>query len=162
MVLQRLQSLYLLIAAIFLGIFTFTTSTTITNGENEFLIGALATGAAGKTAPNFVLCVLNALTAILALITIFKFKNLKLQLKLCSICILLTIVIAISIAILTYQALKGGELHDAQQRSAWIGCSVFLLGTQRRSKRQKNNSKQREFQIINYFFTSHTLTFYKI
>lgn len=66
MVLQRLQSLYLLIAAIFLGIFTFTTSTTITNGENEFLIGALATGAAGKTAPNFVLCVLNALTAILS------------------------------------------------------------------------------------------------
>lgn len=85
MVLQRLQSLYLLIAAIFLGIFTFTTSTTITNGENEFLIGALATGTAGNTAPNFVLCVLNALTAILALITIFKFKNLKLQLKLCSI-----------------------------------------------------------------------------
>ena len=131
MVLQRLQSLYLLIAAIFLGIFTFTTSTTITNGENEFLIGALATGAAGKTAPNFVLCVLNALTAILALITIFKFKNLKLQLKLCSICILLTIVIAISIAILTYQALNGGEFH-VMLSNIMLGLAVVFFYLARR------------------------------
>lgn len=131
MVLQRLQSLYLLIAAIFLGIFTFTTSTTITNGENEFLIGALATGAAGKTAPNFVLYVLNALTAILELITIFKFKNLKLQLKLCSICILLTIVIAISIAILTYQALNGGEFHVTLS-NALLGLAVVFFYLARR------------------------------
>ena len=87
--------------------------------------------AAGNTAPNFVLCVLNALTAILALITIFKFKNLKLQLKLCSICILLTFVIAISIAILTYQALKGGELH-VMLSNALLGLAVVFFYLARR------------------------------
>ncbi len=112
MVLQRLQSLYLLIAAILLGIFTFTTSTTISTPENEIIVGAFASGDTQSTAPNFVLCLLNALTVILAIITIFKYKNLKLQLKLCSICILLTIVTAISIAILSFQAMTdGSQIH---------------------------------------------------
>ncbi|MDO4511021.1 MAG: DUF4293 family protein [Bacteroidales bacterium] len=111
MVLQRLQSLYLLIAAILLGVFTFTTSTTITTGDTQYLIGAMATGTGAEAAPNYVLCILNALTAVLALVTIFKYKNLKLQLKLCSICITLTLAIAASIGILTYQAMNGGEVQ---------------------------------------------------
>lgn len=127
MVLQRLQSLYLLIAAILMVVFTFSTYATITNGQQEYIIGALATGNVGSTAPNYVLCILNALTAVLALITIFKFKNLKLQLKLCSICIMLSVVIAIAIAILAYMALENGELQILLSNLMLAFALVFFI-----------------------------------
>lgn len=126
MVLQRLQSLYLLIAAILMVVFTFTTSTTITTGQEEYVIGALATGHSGSTEPNYVLCILNALTAVLAIITIFKFKNLKLQLKLCSICIMLSLVIAIAIFILTYMQLNGGEIQVSANNALLALAVVFF------------------------------------
>lgn len=127
MVLQRLQSLYLLIAAILLGIFNFTTSTTITTAANETIVGAMACGNVQHATPNYVLCVLNTLNVVLAIITIFKFKNLKLQLKLCSISILLCIVSAISIAILTFQEMSAGsQLHISPQNIYLVLSIVFF------------------------------------
>lgn len=111
MVLQRLQSLYLLLAVIFLGVFLFSTSVSFTAGENKYVIGALACGPEGSALPNYALCVLNVLTAVLAFITIFKYRNLKLQLKLCSICILLTLALTASIAVLAFQAQSFGDLN---------------------------------------------------
>lgn len=128
MVLQRLQSLYLLIAAILLGIFAFTTPVTV--GTDNGVISIAAIGACN---PNYVLLVLIALTAILAFITIFKYKNLKLQLQLCSVCMLLTLVIAMAIGILAYQAIPEGTYSlDVEWHSLLLVGALLLLWLARR------------------------------
>lgn len=62
---QRFQSLFLLLATILMGIFSFST--------------------VGISSDTIHVVVLSVLSAILPLITIFKFKNLRLQKKLCCI-----------------------------------------------------------------------------
>lgn len=131
MVLQRLQSLYLLLAVIFLGVFQFSTSVSFVAGQSEYLIGPLDFGINGSATPNYVLCVLNVLTAVLACITIFKYRDLKLQIKLCSICILLVLAQVVSIAVLAYQAKNYGEVHISLS-NVWLALSFVLMFLARR------------------------------
>lgn len=84
MVIQRKQSLFLLIAAIVMGIYAFMPLLIKSNGD--LLLGGVSfDGMSG------IIFVLNCLVALLSLITIFKFKSLKFQKKLCVINILLII-----------------------------------------------------------------------
>lgn len=83
MVIQRKQSLFLLIAAILMGIYAFMPSLWDTNGKT--ILGGYSEGV------DMVPFILSCLTALLSFITIFKFKSLRFQKSLCVVNILLII-----------------------------------------------------------------------
>ncbi len=106
MVIQRLQTLYLLIATVLMVVFAFCPSVIIQPGGPEYAIGVLNTGVAGATHPDLLMTTVGALTVLLSLITIFKFKNLKLQMKLCSINAALTVTLLL-ISVILALTLRG-------------------------------------------------------
>lgn len=95
MVIQRKQSLFLLIAAILMGVFAFMPSLIDANGTA--MLGGYSKGV------DLIPFILSCLVALLSLITIFKFKNLRLQKILCVVNIILiisTLVTICSIALM--------------------------------------------------------------
>ena len=84
MVIQRKQSLFLLLAAILMGLYAF--MPLLINARGEVMLGGMTFEGIGG-----VVFILNCLVALLLLITIFKFKSLRFQKKLCIINILLII-----------------------------------------------------------------------
>ena len=82
MVIQRKQSLFLLIAAILMGIYAFMPQ--LINARGDVIMGGMCLEGL-ESIPFF----LNRLIALLSFITIFKFKSLKFQKTLCIINILL-------------------------------------------------------------------------
>lgn len=84
MVIQRKQSLFLLIASILMGVYAFMPLLNSSNGE-------VILGGMNFSGMDGVIFILNCLVALLSLITIFKFKCLRFQKKLCVINILLII-----------------------------------------------------------------------
>ena len=91
MVLQRLQSLYLFIVAIIMAVYAFTSSVSMGCAEK-----ALDT--------NLYLLVLEGLVVIMAIVTIFKYKNLKFQMTLCAVLMLITIALIASVCIVVFSA----------------------------------------------------------
>lgn len=84
MVIQRKQSLFLLLAAILMGLYAF--MPLLINARGEVMLGGMTFEGIGG-----VVFILNCLVALLSLITIFKFKSLRFQKKLCIINILLIV-----------------------------------------------------------------------
>lgn len=84
MVIQRKQSLFLLLAAILMGLYAF--MPLLINARGDVMLGGMTFEGIGG-----VVFILNCLVALLSLITIFKFKNLRFQKKLCIINILLIV-----------------------------------------------------------------------
>lgn len=84
MVIQRKQSSFLLITAILMGVYAFMPSLIDANG-NVILGGICLHGV------NAIPFILNCLVALLAFVTIFKFKSLGFQKTLSVVCILLII-----------------------------------------------------------------------
>lgn len=101
MVIQRLQTLFLLIAAILAGLFTFLTLAQINTEEFSYIFSTLGFSIEGITTqptPNeghvgftCYLFALSLLGVVLPLINIFLFKNLRLQKKICLISIVIEI-----------------------------------------------------------------------
>ncbi|MBQ2165130.1 MAG: DUF4293 family protein [Muribaculaceae bacterium] len=83
MVIQRKQSLYLLIVAILMGIFAF--MPTLMDANGKVILGGFGQGI------DLIPFMLNCLVSLLAFITIFKFKNLKLQKSLTVVGVLLVV-----------------------------------------------------------------------
>ncbi len=83
MVIQRKQSLFLLIAAILMGIFAFMPSLWDANGNT--ILGGYGEGV------DMIPFILSCLTALLSFFAIFKFKSLRFQKILCVVNILLII-----------------------------------------------------------------------
>ena len=81
MVIQRKQSLFLLIAAILMGIYAF--MALLINAKGEVILGGMTFDGIGG-----VIFILNCLVALLSFVTIFKFKSMRFQKKLCIISIL--------------------------------------------------------------------------
>ena len=100
MVIQRIQTLYLLVALVMMAAFAFLTSFSFDVAGNEYVVGTLATGVDGKTSINLLMLCLNGLVVVLTAIAIFSYKNLKLQKRLCSISIILLIALLISIGVM--------------------------------------------------------------
>ena len=99
MVLQRFQSVYLLIAVILMVVFAFFPALTFHLGDKTVLYGALETGRAGNLHINPLLFTLSILITFLAFIDIFLFKNLQRQMTVCfvDIIIILSMLVAICI-----------------------------------------------------------------
>ena len=68
MVIQRKQSLFLLLAAILMGLYAF--MPLLINARGEVMLGGMTFEGIGG-----VVFILNCLVALLSLITIFKFKS---------------------------------------------------------------------------------------
>lgn len=98
MVLQRIQTLYLLIAAILMAVFTFMPVFQLTNDSGVYAVGALATCGVNQT--SFVLLNLDILIVALALVTIFKYKNLKSQMTFTKVLLMLVITLLVCIGVM--------------------------------------------------------------
>lgn len=98
MVIQRIQTLYLLLVAVLMGIFTFLPVIGINVDGNNLAIGAFETCCV--THPSWLLLTLDALIVVLSVIAIFKYKDLKGQLRLVSIVVLMVVLLLVCITVL--------------------------------------------------------------
>ena len=103
--LQRIQSVYLFLAAVAVAVFAFMPAV-VSAADGHAILTAVKPDAEGM---YLVLLCMCGLIALLALITIFKYKTLKAQKRLCKINILFVLAMLVSIGIITYaqpEALK--------------------------------------------------------
>ena len=98
MVIQRIQSVYLLLVAVLMGIFMFFPVIGGNVEGKDELVGALMTN--GVTTQSLWLLALDALVAVLALIAIFKYKDLKGQIRLTGILILLILTLLVCVGVM--------------------------------------------------------------
>lgn len=126
MVIQRIQTLYLLVALVLMAIFAFLTSFTITTGSGVFQVGAVYHGIVGQTSPHMLLLCLNALIVVITAIAIFSYKNLKFQLRLCFISLLLTMALFASLVVMAVTGKSEGELCISFSNIMPILAIVFI------------------------------------
>jgi len=105
MVLQRWQSVFLFLAAIAMAVFTFMPVMGLVTDNGTATLSALGCNEDGIS--STVLLVLDCLIVILSLVTIFKYRDLKLQQRLCKINILL--LIALIVVIMTMWLMQRGQ-----------------------------------------------------
>ncbi|MBQ1798391.1 MAG: DUF4293 domain-containing protein [Muribaculaceae bacterium] len=104
MVLQRWQTVYLLVAAILMAVFAFFPAIEIVTPQAVYAIGATTCSASTCVSqPDVLLLILNVLIVVMALITTFSYRNLKRQMRLCSITAAITLALVITIGLLAYR-----------------------------------------------------------
>lgn len=101
MVIQRIQSVYLLIAVILMVVFAFFPALTFELGGRQFVYGALEAGKVGVTHTHIspLMLMLVVLISLLALIDIFLFKNLQRQMTVCFVDIIIGLAMLVAICI---------------------------------------------------------------
>lgn len=102
MVIQRIQSVYLLIAVILMVIFAFFPALTFNFGDREFVYGALEAGRVGFTHVDPLMLTLTILISVFALVDIFLFKNLSRQMTFCFATIIIALAMIIAIAVVAF------------------------------------------------------------
>ncbi len=98
MVIQRWQSVVLLIACAVMAFFSFGDLATVVNDLGTFTFSAMGYadgGSAGVAASTWYFFAISLLSAILPLIAIFRYRNLRLQKRLCSISALIMAAVAV-------------------------------------------------------------------
>ena len=98
MVLQRWQSVFLFLAAIAMAVFTFMPVMTFDTESGQLALRAL--DGSGGESMGYLLLTLDGLITVLLLSTIFKYRDLKLQQRLCKICLLLIVALMACIAVI--------------------------------------------------------------
>lgn len=129
MVIQRWQSVLLLIAAVMMGIFSFGSLgqfqlqeyTLNFSSWGIYSEGVPTDGAQAVSVPTIYLTTISVLSALLFLIDIFLFKKLSLQKKVCYIALLTTCATIIQTAILGYTAIEGASVSWSS-----LICSPFI------------------------------------
>ena len=117
MVIQRLQNLYLLLAAIMMAIFVFAPVMNVTSDAGLFTLSALSTGiVCNPMQPHWLLLCLDVLIVVMLVATLFKFKDLRLQMKLCKVDITLLVALILSIFVMWF--LQRG--HGIAVMSLWM------------------------------------------
>ena len=101
MVLQRLQSVYLLIAAVLMSVYSFSTIAEL-GIDSASVDLAMFNNIMPGVEYMWGFFAISILVAILAFITIFTYKTLKLQRSLCRICGCVTTVLLASLMIILY------------------------------------------------------------
>ena len=129
MVIQRIQSVYLLIAIILMVVFAFFPALTFVLGDKTVLYGALETGRAGHLAINPLLFTLTVLITLLALIDFFLYKNLTRQMTVCLVDIVIVLSMLVAICI---QAFVVGNREGWVVTWQWylllpIAAIIFLM-----------------------------------
>jgi hypothetical protein len=99
MVIQRIQSVYLLLAVILMIVFAFFPALSFDLADKTVLYGALESGRAGHMHINPLLITLIILISFLAIIDIFLYKNLQRQMTVCFVDIIIGIAMLIAICV---------------------------------------------------------------
>lgn len=99
MVIQRIQSVYLLIAIILMVVFAFFPALTFELGGRQFVYGALEAGKVGVTHIDPLMLTLIILISLIALMDIFLYKNLQRQMTVCFVDILIGIAMIVAICV---------------------------------------------------------------
>ena len=135
MVIQRWQSLLLLVAAVMMGCFTFfsigqvaTTDYTFNFTSMGFTYEGEATDGApsGTFLPTWYFFALSLTSAVLLLIDIFLYGNLRLQKRVAWVSVLLIVASAAVCATLGYTAVEGGSIEWSELVIAPL---IALIGT---------------------------------
>lgn len=108
MVIQRIQSVYLLIAVILMAVFAFFPALTFDMGGREFVYGALEAGKVGVTHIDPLMLMLIVLICFLAIVDIFLYKNLQRQMTVCFVDIIIGLAMLVAICIEAF-VLNGKE-----------------------------------------------------
>ena len=99
MVIQRIQSLFLLIAVILMVVFAFFPALSFELADKTVLYGALETGRAGNLHVDPLLLMLVILISFLAIVDIFLYKNLQRQMTVCFVDIIIGLAMLVAIGI---------------------------------------------------------------
>ncbi len=99
MVIQRIQSVYLLIAIILMAVFAFFPALTFQLGGRDFVYGALEAGKVGVTHIDPLMLMLIILIVFLAIVDIFLFKNLQRQMTVCFVDIIIGLAMLVAIGV---------------------------------------------------------------
>lgn len=129
MVIQRWQSLLLLIAVVLMACFSFVSLGQIQTTDYTFNFTALGlcsegqptAGANPPCVSTWYLFAVSILSAVISLVAIFTYKKLPLQKNLCLIAVLLIICVIIAAAVIAYQSFDGASISW----SSWV-CAPFL------------------------------------
>lgn len=82
---QRIQTLYLLIAAAFMAVALFSPLAVFNVGNEEFTLSAFSLSGTVESRSTLWLGILLAASAVLPLVTLFLFKRRQLQIRLCAV-----------------------------------------------------------------------------
>lgn len=128
MVIQRIQTLYLIIAIILMAVFAFFPALTFELGDRQFVYGALEAGKVGVTHIDPLMLMLVVLICFLAIVDIFLYRNLQRQMTVCFVDIILGLAMLVAIAI---QAYLLGTRDGVTLTGKWTVClpvlSIFFL-----------------------------------
>lgn len=113
MVIQRIQSVYLLIAAVLMALVCFVVPVASVASEDGSSMGIYI-----YNLPT--LFILNLLTAVILLISIFLFKKLKFQMSVVKVCIVLILCSAAIEAVVLYSQVADVVIN-------WVGSALMLL-----------------------------------
>lgn len=130
MVIQRWQSVLLLLAVVFMSMFCVT----------PYAILEVANGVTSSFEPatSPVFLILNVAVAILLLIDIFLFKNLKLQMRIAKVNIILIVASIISLGVMCYTMVSSASFdtfeitYSVLYIVAALLCAIFALRFMRR------------------------------
>ncbi|MCH5216697.1 MAG: DUF4293 domain-containing protein [Muribaculaceae bacterium] len=138
MVIQRIQSLWLFIAAVLLGIFSFTTYVDFSTPFGNFALSVMSIDKTelievSESVPNTVYSwmyfALDILISLFIFIVIFLYKNIKRQCKYAYMSLLLTICFTASIGIYSYMVLNYWQMLDYRITAAIVLpiCSIIFI-----------------------------------
>lgn len=150
MVIQRWQSVLLLVAAVMMGLASFSTLATIQSPDFTYQFSAMGfsyagqatngapTGCAAYTWPLFTIMLTGG---ILPLIDIFLFNNLKLQMRIALVCVLFCITASAIAAAQAYTFADGGSVVWTQ-----VACAPLLALVANVMAWQRMNSDKRKLR----------------
>lgn len=139
MVIQRIQSVYLLIAVILMIVFAFFPALTFELGGREFVYGALKAGKVGVTHIDPLMLMLVVLISLLAFIDIFLYKNLQRQMTVCFVDIIigLAMLVAICIQAFVVNGKEGVTLQWQWYLALPVLSIIFLMLAHKAMSRDK-------------------------
>ena len=139
MVIQRIQSVYLLIAVILMIVFAFFPALTFELGGREFVYGALEAGKVGVTHIDPLMLMLVVLISLLAFIDIFLYKNLQRQMTVCFVDIIigLAMLVAICIQAFVVNGKEGVTLQLQWYLALHVLSIIFLMLAHKAMSRDK-------------------------
>lgn len=149
MVIQRWQSVLLLVAAVMMGLFSFCSLATVNSLELGQIYNFTAMGFSqiGDSAYEMVsfstwyLFVMSLTTTVLLLIDIFLYRNLPLQKKVCLVSVLFIVATSVTAGALGYGALPAGEIDWSQMVCAPIIALIATIMAYQRMVKDHNMLK---------------------
>lgn len=132
MVIQRWQSVFLLIATIAMALFCFMPSVIFNTVDNIYTMTSCGVTAADGACVqcSLVYLILNILIAVLSFITIFLFKDLKRQMRMIAIALILTLASCITFGIMAYMNISALSATSVEWQYGRLALPLITLLSQ--------------------------------